>query len=343
MAGPYFVDVTTGNDGDSGLTEELAFATLGFAANTVAAGEKVWVKASASYTADDPDTATTNWEITTAGGSATPIIWEGYYATPGDGGIVTVDAQDTNTNAMSQSGLTNIYNAFKNFRFTQADGIGVAFGAGDRVTFVNCRFDNNAGTGMQGDNYINFFGCMFDNNTSYGVDVDNSGGLVACIMHTNGNYGAFVASSSLCGCILYENTTGQMNISQMASGGLAVGNTVDGNNAGIGILYPTAGICAQFCNNIIFDNATGIEAAAGGYEEMVIMDFNFFNSNPTNRTNVPTGSNDVVGTGDPFVDSSNNNYNLIPMSEAKCAGVDARRTTKYWDSYIAGHNPPVVP
>ena len=65
----YYVDVTTGLDTDTGLSEALAWQTLGYAANQVAAGDLVYVKNTASYVVADPDTATVVFEITTAGTS----------------------------------------------------------------------------------------------------------------------------------------------------------------------------------------------------------------------------------------------------------------------------------
>ena len=80
----YYVSDATGNDGDTGLTELLAWATIDHAMNTVVAGDKVWVKADGDYT----ETAT----IDTIGTNVSPIVFAGYTSTPRDGGQATIEA-----------------------------------------------------------------------------------------------------------------------------------------------------------------------------------------------------------------------------------------------------------
>ena len=92
MASVYYVDVTTGNDTDDGSTELLAWATLAKAADTATTiGDKVWVKASASYVVQDGANDCV-MQITNTGSNSLPIIYEGYTDTPGDNGVVTIDA-----------------------------------------------------------------------------------------------------------------------------------------------------------------------------------------------------------------------------------------------------------
>ncbi len=74
----YYVDGAVGDDGNLGTSEGAgnAWATLTKAMNTVAAGDKVWVKASATYT----ETMT----MVTVGAQGTPIVFEGYTTATGD-------------------------------------------------------------------------------------------------------------------------------------------------------------------------------------------------------------------------------------------------------------------
>ena len=80
----YYVDVTSGADGDSGLTEALAFQTLAKAADMIDDGDYVFVKASASYIVQDGATGAV-MEIDDAGTTSALMIFEGYSTTPGDG------------------------------------------------------------------------------------------------------------------------------------------------------------------------------------------------------------------------------------------------------------------
>lgn len=327
----YYVDVTTGDNGDNGTTEALAWADLGYAANQVAAGDIVYVKASASYTADDPDTATTNWEITTAGTAVTPIVWIGYTTTITDGGVVTVDAQDTNTSALLISGT--LYNVFKNFHFTQADGDGVSGTAADRVTFKNCRSSNNANSGFTLNNYGLFEGCVADTNTAYGFDLDVENILVCCIAHTNTSMGFHIDNRIYVQCLSYNNSATSSSI-QMANttAGLFFGCSVDGENgaSSIGIRNATANGCSiAVVNNILFDCDVGVYNNSN-CGELTIARNNLFYSNNTNRTNFLVGEGDVTGSSDPFTASATRDYTLKDGSEAIDAGYDASETVTAW-------------
>ena len=79
----YYVDTAVGDDANAGTSEGAgnAWATIDKAMNTVAAGDKVWVKASGTY--DE------NGNIDTAGSLLSPIEFEGYSSTTGDNGKVT--------------------------------------------------------------------------------------------------------------------------------------------------------------------------------------------------------------------------------------------------------------
>jgi len=327
MAGPYYVDVTTGDDGDTGLSEALAFATLGFAANTIAAGEICYVKASASYTADDPDTATTCWEVTTVGTATTPIVWEGYTTTPGDGGVVTVDAQDTNTSALLISGTEGKYNVFKNFHFTQADGTGVSGAGMDHLVFKNCRSSNNAGDGFNIDNYNSLEGCLADTNTSIGFNVDSLNYMVCCVAHTNTSTGFSTDGQCYVNCMSYNNGT-QCFFAESAYGQICVGCTFDGDNSVIGANF--RGTSPKIIVNCIFyDCSTGI-ISNNDNGEWVISRNNLFYSNGTDRTNWLTGEGDVSGSSDPFTDSAGRDYSLKSGSEAIDAGYDASQVVSDW-------------
>ena len=141
MAGPYYVDVAVGHDANAGTSEGAgnAWASWRKAADTVVAGDHVHVKASGVYSAADGENDCICL-IDTPGTLNTPIVWEGYYATPGDGGIVTLDA-DVNTlaNAIrTDMGGGNVFHVFKGFVMTGATSHGFNGGGGndDRIGLI---------------------------------------------------------------------------------------------------------------------------------------------------------------------------------------------------------------
>jgi len=330
MAGPYYVDVTTGDNGDTGLTEALAWADLGYAANQVAAGETVYVKASASYTADDPDTATTNWEITTAGTSTTPIIWIGYTSTITDGGVVTVDAQDTNTTAcLCMSGA--VYNVFKNFRFSQATGVGFSGASSNVATFINCRFDNNGSDGVNVASQCSFEGCLSDNNAGMGFVVTYYSLFVACIALSNTTNGFWLTSGSCFACISAKNA-GDWLFACNSNYSFGMFNCVgDGDNDASqrGFEPRGDGYSIAIANCIFMDCNVGI-TSGNDCGELVISRNNLFYSNGTDRTSWKAGEGDVAGSSDPFTDSANDDYSLKSGSEAIDTGYDASQPVSDW-------------
>jgi len=329
----YYVDVTTGDNSDTGLTEALAWADLGYAANQVAAGDLVYVKNTASYVVADPDTATCVFEITTAGSVSTPIVWEGYTTTPGDGGVAIVDA---NTNTLANACLSTLgpmYNVFKSMRFTGGSGIGFSATDGDGNKYVDCRFDNNDGGGVIVDNYSFFINCLADNNGGDGFESDTGVDYIGCISHTNSGDGFTTENAFLVFCQSYNN--GANNAIAMGSwgaGGSIVNCIVDGDNNGssTGIYTLSTAGWVVLINNIIFDCNVGANGAAAAGQERLFARNNLFYSNTTDRTNFPVGDDDVAGTEDPFTDSAGRDYSLKTDSEAEDAGYDGADAVTFW-------------
>lgn len=70
VATTYYVDGASGSDGNAGTSTGAAWKTLGKASTSTAAGDTIYVKASATYN-----------EILTfrsTGTASSPVIWEGY-------------------------------------------------------------------------------------------------------------------------------------------------------------------------------------------------------------------------------------------------------------------------
>ena len=167
----YFIDDDTGLDSDTGLSEALAWKTIDKAMNTVAAGDKVWVKNTNDYT----ETVT----IDTAGTSTAWIIFEGYTSSTGDGGKFTIDGASSRANAFI-SALGNIYYRFENMIIENHTSIGFNGVSVDKGVFVNCEFNTNGNNGFLFDNGACCVNCIAIGNTTNGFESGIGGRYINC-------------------------------------------------------------------------------------------------------------------------------------------------------------------
>lgn len=311
----YYVDTAVGDDANAGTSEGSgnAWATIDKAMNTVAAGDKVWVKASGNYN----ETAT----IDTAGGTSTPIIFEGYTSTTGDNGKATIDGQSTRTNCITTT-LGATYYIFKNFVFTGATGVGAALGTADLCTFFNCDFSNNGSIGIQIDNNITFINCEANSNSGRGFDPDTCDAFIGCIAHSNTSSGIVATAITQCvyKCVAYNNSSPGNGI-DTASGPI-IGCTVDGENgAGIGLRI-AGDTDSVICDNIIYDWATGVDSGTWS----AIQGFRGYNLLNSNTTDYDSTGQETLGIGDvsgapSFTDEAGDDYTLGASSPAIDAGL----------------------
>ena len=316
----YYVDVAVGDDGNLGTSEGAgnAWETLAKAADEVAAGDTVHIKASGDYIAQDGANDCVLY-LSTDGTAGSPITWEGYTSTPGDGGQAIIDASD-NSLAYSVNGSAGSFNAFKNLRMTGASSYGFAYNPIDCCYFENCRFDNNGSIGVFVDNYNIFYRCQADKNGDAGFFADNSM-FIGCKSFDNTFRGIRNAFAGvILHCICYGNGTAQILVNSI---NIIVSNcVVDGENSTIGIHQDSVvGYGSLFFNNIIFDCDTGI-SCDGDVSPFQIEDYNLFFSNTTDLINITAGANSISGSEDPFTDSASHNYTLKSNSEAEDAGFD---------------------
>jgi hypothetical protein len=314
----YYVDTAVGNDGNAGTSEGAgnAWATIDKAMNTVAAGDQVWVKASGNYN----ELAT----IDTAGGSATPIVFEGYTTTTGDNGRVTIDGQSTRASCINEAIAGNIYYIFSNFVFTGATGDGVDFGTSeDSAAFYNCQFTNNGGHGIQGDNNWLFVNCEFSSNTSKGCDMDNNARFVGCEFFGNGSAPA-AASGLFFHCLIHGTASGQsaLNLSQYL-----IQCTVDGNGTSVDIVL-NASLGGMNYGNILLDStadAFGNTTIPNFYNNFI--GYNLFYNITGSNYQTTGAANPKIGYGDPsnadpnFTDRAGDDYTLASGSPAIDAGI----------------------
>lgn len=345
--------VPGGAGGATGADKANAF-TMEQACDAVAAGDLVHVYGDSGDYVLEYNTGgakDTVMNILTAGTITSPIVWQGCFDTPGDGGIATIDA---NTNTLANAGKTtgslgNVFNVFKNIQYEGATGDGMDFGADDEATFKQCRFTNNGADGIGGDNIINFECCSFDNNSNFGCNLDGNNLFIAPIAYANTNGGLFCDRNATYFAPLAYNNGAAFDIECNGTSILIVINgTVDGeNNATVkGIFQDQSTSLAHVVNTIVHDCAVGIQTD-GTVGERCIARNNLYNSNASDVSNfLAVSTGDGVGDrGDVsdapgFTDEANDDYSLTAAAAAKAAGLDAKWTDDFWDSFIAATNPP---
>ena len=336
MAGPYYVDNANGSDGSDGLSEGNAFATLEKAADTVLAGEIVYVQGGTSYTVQDGANAA-NLFITAVATETAPILWIGYTTTITDNGRAVIDAGSGWANVIKgDTGYDKLsWYTFKNFRITGGTNVGVEGRGSNQTIWENCRIDNNGAQGLHLDNNNTFVNCEIDNNTT-GVDNDISGRYIACKFHDNSGYAIIAQYGLVFACEFYNNGSGCVQFVNIVANGSVINCTMDGDdNTGIGIYFNDASGVANaltIINNIFHDLATGIESSTNDYSSLpmsqrVIVKNNLFNSNTVNATKMPTGEDAIIDSVPVFTNEAGRDYTLAAGSPAIDAGYDAGSMT----------------
>ncbi len=319
----YFVSDATGDDADDGLSEANAFLTIDKAMNTVAAGDKVWVKADGTYTEDAL--------IDTVGTGTAHIIWEGYTTTPGDNGQVTMVAASVSCIAKGTAAtFAFIGYVFRNFKFT--GGSGDAFGAwsGNTWLFDNCEFSGAGAYGCGGGsaNQMLFHNCVITGNTSGATNLEKWCFFIHCKIHGNsGTDGARCTNIIAIGCLVYDNAaTNGANFQSDAAGSINIlyGNTIDGENGTSVVGWEQTNSSpgmSLVMNNILYDCDKGVKRATAQNDSAVI-GFNLINSNATaDYENCENNAGGDVITAPNFTDEAGDDYTL-GSSDAVDAGVD---------------------
>lgn len=342
----YYVDVAVGDDGNLGTSPGAgnAWASFEKAADTVAAGDTVYVKASGVYSAQDGANGCICL-IDTLGTNIAPIVWRAYFATIDDGGIVKMDAS---VNALVNVIKTDmaggsVFNVFEGFEITGATSHGVVGGIGndDHIKVYRCKVTNNGGNGVRAGANSKIAQSIVSANTGNGIYIGSDSYVVDSIVYGNLNAGIYcVSRGNISNVILYDNTVYQGRFANVAN----IYNTIfDGDGAADGVrLDLSEGSIIQ--NSIIYDCVNGIvETADTGANASAFN--NLFYSNTTDAVNflpVADQPGSFVATSDPFVDAAGRDYRLSASSEAINKGIDAGYTIDFWEQYDGGTNPPVM-
>jgi len=312
----YYVDQAVGNNANAGTSEGSgnAWATIQKAADTVAAADKVWVK---NVGGDYVENIT----LATAGTAGSEIEWEGYTSSTGDNGRVTINP----SSGVGVTGNAKDYQVWKNFRFT---GGSVGYNGSttsDRVTFFNCRFDNNSGNGAALGTYCAFYRCQFDNNSADGIDVTGSAGFYGCVAFANSARQIETDDGVFYRCLVYGCASGQYGILTNdytdPAHSVFIGNTIDGENTTVVGIYTAGSInLVAVIDNILYDCGKGIDFDVTNQRIHNVLANNLFNSNTTAREG-SVYSVDEVTTAPAFTDEASDDYTLGGASPAIDAGM----------------------
>lgn len=328
----YYVDMAGGSDASADPTNPATpWKTIDKAMNTVSAGDKVWVKASADYT----ETAT----IDTAGTKSSPITFEGYTSSTGDGGRATINGGASRASGIldSLAANTRAYYVFKNFRITNHTSHGVNTDQ-NHLVWKNCKFDANGTTSGHG--YLGrqamFENCEFSDNTLDGCNISNTGAgvFVGCRFYRNTVDGLDCGVGLVCAfCEFFSNgaeaiTCGQNN----DAGGLSaiINCTIDGDSkdSTTGVLTNVS-FHPEICivNTVIYDCTTGVTADHGTSENHISRN-NLVNSNTTAYSGFSTPTGEVTSAPG-FNNEAANDYRPGTGSALLLAGYDANQLESF--------------
>lgn len=316
----YYVDMAVGGDGNAGNAEGAgnAWQTVDKAMNTVGAADKVWVKASANYT----ELAT----IDTVGTTTNPIVFEGYTATPGDGGRATITGSAARANCIATTlgDGVDVFYVFKNFRLTNSTG--VAFNAKlDHLTFKNCKFDTAGAAGVWTQLSL-FEDCDFESNGGDGVIVFAGGAIfVGCTFYSNVVSGIICEHSLIVlNCTFFSNGSHTMKVGKTDALCAIINCTIDGDSKDsiTGFRLNNVGIVLAVVNTVAYDCGTGMSNDGGNMGERVVSRNNCVNANTADYNNMETFTGEVVAAPNFVNEAAGANYTPATGSPLIGAGFD---------------------
>lgn len=310
-------NVTTGNGAAMVGRMGGAFSTL--TRPTLIAGAKVYVKATATYSI----TAANNI-LNTSGTSLAWIMYEGYNATRGDNGQVTV--QRSSGSSFNMIGGSGNFRTMKNFIIDGNSGtsIGGVNYSGLWSIFENCKVMNCTTFGFTpGGTKAKLINCVVTGTS--GTAAFNITGtsiyLLGCRATGNSIHGFLFngASALLCvaeRCIADANTGSSTGFKIVNINTVLIRQCVAYNNGSDGILFDTtassACIDGAMVNSCILvsNGGYGLNANAATVPFFDAVYNAFYNNTSGARNNISAGTGDVTLTGVPFTNAGSNDFSL---------------------------------
>jgi hypothetical protein len=341
----WYCDFTNGDDADAG-TALLPKKTLQATINVATNGDNIFIAntsaqvLAATITWNTGYTATGNVRLSIKawdnGGSLT--IQRPDEATPRiaaviDGGGVAVDpfvGAGTRPNHFSvenirfQNFTTHAYREMAGYSFVS----GCEFNGSTVGNNIAVRFESSGRWGMFFNNYVHSYTGTANAITGNGMILNNfietastsaSGQLWLNARNISAAVGNII--KTIGGTAIF---TGQREIQ-------IIGNTIIGNGAASAKGIVTSGTAdSQIYNNVVYNyNGTSakplsIESPSSINNFVVIGNNAFYNSNAADTTAsaiMDFQPQDITASGDPFVDSANNNFTLIEAAAARQAAL----------------------
>ena len=248
----YYLD-RAGSDSNDGLDADKAWKTFGKFTSSATTGDTLYAKAG-TYTEQDGVSgavfAPTSTSLTVIGYNTTTDTLDGTI------GCVILDAGDESLVSGMKTNYSSTVILFSALylRFTGGSSHGADLVANDdRVaSFHGCRFDNNGGRGLYGDNYITVSDSQADNNTDRGLYLVSGGNVKNCVAYNNGHNGIRSPNATTDGCLIYENGDTQLWVS-IAEQGIVTNCTIDGGGTKNGIEFGSGNQMLRVYNCIIYD------------------------------------------------------------------------------------------
>ena len=292
----------TGHLGGAGIFEGGIFAIS-------IPGNKYWVKA------DGTHTLTANVNPANDGDASNPIMVEGYNTTRGDRPVGT-----SRPLIAAGANLTSFddFWQFRHFRVTTTSTDG--FRSDLEAVFENVKVENTSGTSsregiLAGNTDFGVYACEGVSTNGFGFLAGSGRGRIFFSYFHDSVGGAEIGALDdivFYGNVFDSNTTG------LNAGAGSIKNTIIGNvfyNNAKGIQGSSTSTNFLILNNIFSTSSTaGVEWGASGISS-VVLNYNIWNGNTTDVTNVVKGANDI--TSNPLLnDPANGDFTVQSGSPA---------------------------
>lgn len=334
----WYCDYTNGDDTTGSGASGAPWKTLQKAVNSATGGDTINIADTSAQVLSASISWSSGW---TADNTKKTIIqaWA-------NGGAITIQRPDEATARVGATINGNGFNIFsstshpnnlflKNLKFTGgSDRLLRLYGTGSIVygcefygsTNGSLEFQDSTQTGAY--NYIHSFTSAFGSVTLNNTFFINNFIESQNIPNTSGALGVNNPRSIITGNIIKLSSTNRYGLYVSNSPSYIFGNTFisDGTASHSGVYTLGTPNAVSIYNNLFynFDGASSQPLSFGATSNMGIVGYNAYydcNSNATPRLIVADlTANDVIGTGDPFVDSANDDYS-VTGSTAEDAGL----------------------